>query len=170
MRNTAVVVASLALVAGLSPLGAAGGAHAEAAGARHLPGTSCQVFPADNYWHADVSRLPVNRRSKAWLAHMSPDRMLHPDFGPSYGAQSVPYGIPYTVVGHGHRRVHVSFDYASESDHVRYPVGSDSKVEGGAGAGGDRHVLIVDKGTCRLYELFNARHTSRGWHAGSGAT
>ena len=39
---------------------------------RHLPGTDCPVFPADNYWHADVSELPVHARSDQWLSHMSP--------------------------------------------------------------------------------------------------
>jgi hypothetical protein len=97
-------------------------------------------------------------------------RDLHPDFGPSYGDQPVPYGIPYTVVDDAHRKVAVSFTYAHESDKVRYPLGSDSKIEGGSNAGGDRHVLIVNKDTCRLYELFNVRHTTSGWHAGSGAT
>src|SRR5262249_5313516 len=82
---------------------------------RHLPGTTCTAFPPDNYWHADVSRLPVHPRSAAWISHMSPRNRLHPDFGPSYGAQPVPYGIPVTVVGGGHAKVHVSFLYRSES-------------------------------------------------------
>ena len=61
---------------------------------------------------------------------MSPTRRLHPDFGPSYG-EPVPYGIPITVVAGTHAKVPVTFDYADESDRVRYPLGSDSKIEGG---------------------------------------
>src|SRR3954451_16469855 len=135
-----------------------------------LPNTACTVFPADNWWHADVSKLPVHVRSTAWLSHMSPSSRLHPDFGPSYGAQPVPYGIPYTLVTNAHATVHVAFDYADESDQVRYPLGTDSKIEGGSGPTGHRHVLVVNKDTCRLYELFNVHHTSHGWTAGSGAT
>ena len=30
-------------------------------------------------------------------------------------------------------------------------------------------MLIVDRGTCKLYEMWNVRHTRRGWRAGSGA-
>jgi hypothetical protein len=82
----------------------------------------------------------------------------------------VPYGIPYTVVTNAHATVHVTFDYADESDAVRYPLGSDSKIEGGSSASGDRHVILVNKDTCRLYELWNVHHTSKGWTAGSGAT
>jgi hypothetical protein len=165
MSARRAVAAGLTLVAPLTVAAAADGATP-----RPLPGTACSVFPADNYWHADVSKLPRNTHSKQWLSHMSPGTRLHPDFGPSYGAQPVPYGIPYTVVAHDHPRVSVKFQYASESDQVRYPLGSDSKIEGGNGATGDRHVLIVDKGACRLYELFDVRHTATGWRAGSGAT
>ena len=47
---------------------------------------------------ADISTLPVNPKSRQWMKHMSPGVDLHPDFGPSYGEQPVPYGIPITVV------------------------------------------------------------------------
>jgi len=134
-----------------------------------LEGTSCTIFPADNWWHADVSKLPVHPRSKAWLSHMSPTSKLHPDFGPSYGAQPVPYGIPYTIVTNSHPTHHVSFTYADESDQVAYPVGTDTKIEGGSNATGDRHAVIINRDTCRLYELYDLRHTSKGWTAGSGA-
>lgn len=147
-----------------------GAGAADAIASKTLPGTSCAVFPADNYWHADVSKLPVDSHSAQWLSHMSPDSHLHPDFGPSFGAQPVPYGLPYTVVAHSHPRVRVHFTYASESDNVGYPLGSDSKIEGGSRASGDRHVLIVDRGTCRLFELYDVHHANGRWTAGSGAT
>jgi hypothetical protein len=34
---------------------------------------------------------------------------------------------------------------------------------------GDRHALIVDRDSCRLYELFALRREAGGWSAGSGA-
>jgi hypothetical protein len=39
----------------------------------------------------------------------------------------------------------------------------------GAGQDGDRHVLVLQQGTCKLYELYSARRTGAGWQAGSGA-
>ena len=168
MRRSGIVAAAAVLVTLATTVPPASGAGD--ALTRRLPGTDCRVFPADNYWHADVSSLPVHRRSKQWISHMSPTSRLHPDFGPSYGAQPVPYGIPYTVVAHSHQRVHVHFTYADESDDVGYPLGPDSKIEGGSGADGDRHVLLVDRGTCRLYELYNVHHRDGRWTAGSGAT
>jgi hypothetical protein len=161
-----------ALVAGALVLAAAGSA-APASGVRPEPakpiaGTHCSEFPADNWWHADVSQLPEHARSAAWISHMDRGVDLHPDFGPSYG-DGPNYGIPITVVGKKHSKTKVSFDYSSESDHVRYPLGRDTKIEGGRGSDGDRHAIIVDKSTCKLYELYATEESGGRWHAGSGA-
>lgn len=148
---------------------AAAAAHAWLAQtASYLPGTSCPVFPADNYWHADVSQLKVDRYSAQWLSHMSPTRKLHADFGPAFGAQPVPYGIPVTVVN-GAPRVKVNFDYADESDPGPYPLSTSTKIEGGWNADGDRHAIVVDAKTCTLFETYDTRLTATGWTAGSGA-
>jgi hypothetical protein len=135
-----------------------------------VPGTSCPNFPADSWWHADVSQLPLHPRSAQWMQRMSPRSKLHPDFGPSYGAQPVPYGIPITVVASTHAKVPVQFQYAKESDRVPYPLGSDTKVEGGQWTSGDRHTVVVDRDTCRLYETWATRRSGGNWSAGSGAT
>ena len=141
----------------------------EASVGRPLAGTHCTAFPADNYWHADISDLPRHARSRQWLSHMSTSGTdLHPDFGPSYG-DGPNYGIPVTVVKHAHPRVKVRFTYPSESDRVRYPLGPDTRIEGGRRSSGDRHAIVVDKGNCRLYETYATRHTKAGWKAGSGA-
>ena len=66
-------------------------------------------------------------------------------------------------------KVRVHFQYASESDHVRYPLGSDTRIEGGRRSDGDRHAIIVDRGTCRLYETFATQQRNGRWFAGSGA-
>ena len=136
-----------------------------------VPGTSCPLFPADSIFHADISRAPVSRSSAQWLRSMqASSHHLHPDFGPSYGAQPVPYGIPVTVVKAGHPLVPVRFTYASESDRVRYPLGKDTRIEGGSTSTGDRHAVVVNAATCRLYETWDTRLTAAGWTAGSGAT
>jgi hypothetical protein len=134
-----------------------------------VPGTSCPVFPANNVWNTDISGLPVNPNSAAWIANSGgAARMLHPDFGPS-GDPNVPYGIPFAVVDSSHPKVNVTFDYSSESDRVPYPFGPDTPIEGGAGSGGDRHALMIDRGSCTLYELYNAHYSAGSSTAGSGA-
>ena len=59
-----------------------------------------------------------------------------------------------------------TFDYDDDSDHVGYPIPASPLIEGGS----DRHILLVDKDACRLYELFAARQVGGAWQAGSGAT
>ena len=130
----------------------------------------CDVFPADNYWNTPVSHLEVDPRSDAWMSHMSPGSTLHPDFGKSYGEQPVPYGIPITVVDGDHAKVEVTFRYRSESDRVPYPLGDDTKIEGGRASKGDRHAIVVDSSTCELYETWKTRFKTDRWYAGSGAT
>jgi len=139
------------------------------AAARPIAGTACQTFPADNYWRADISDLPVHPRSAQWLSHMSTARDLHPDFGPAGGA-GPNYGIPITVVRHDHPRVAVRFTYSDESDHVRYPLGKDTRIEGGRSSDGDRHAIVVDRGSCRLFETYATSQRNGRWYAGSGAT
>jgi len=127
------------------------------------------VFPADNVWNADISQLPVDPHSSAWLASMNASTTnLHPDFGSS-GDPSAPYGIPYTVVTSAHPLINVSFQYASESDPGPYPFGADTPIEGGQNASGDRHAIMVDSSSCTLYELYDAQYSPNGSTAGSGA-
>jgi hypothetical protein len=131
---------------------------------------ACPTFPADNVWHSDISRLPVNRRNAAWMASTGAStRRLHPDFGSS-GNPAAPYGIPAITVAGTHPKVPVTFQYADESDRVGYPLGADTRVEGGRNSGGDMHAIEIDRATCRLYETFSTTQDSAGrWHAGSGA-
>jgi hypothetical protein len=156
-RLTAVAALTLALAAATP-----------AAAAPSLAASGCPLFPADNVWHSDVSRLPVHQRSRAYLAAMGTGAGLHADFG-SGTWDGGPIGIPFTVVAAGQPRVPVRFGYAGESDPGPYPIPPGAPVEGGPDASGDRHVLVVQAGSCRLYELFDAHRDGAGWRAGSGA-
>jgi hypothetical protein len=170
LRQPAALLCASAITGAAALTSSGAASAATAVKVNHVPGTTCPRFPADSVWHADISKLPLNAHSKAWIANMSgATRRLHPDFGPSYGAQPVPYGIPVTVVKAGHAKVTVRFDYAGESDKGPYPLGKDTKVEGGLNSGGDMHAIVVDASTCRLYETWDTQKTSAGWTAGSGA-
>jgi hypothetical protein len=128
------------------------------------------MFPADNVWNTNISRLPVSSYSSAWLASMnSASTDLHPDFGPNQGGY--PYGIPFTLVSGQTPGVHLTFQYASESYQGPYPFGSGTAIEGGQNAplDTDRHAIMVNTSTCTLYELWQARYSASGSTAGSGA-
>jgi hypothetical protein len=166
-RRTALVLATTSLLAASCALAAT--VAVPAATARPPAGApSCPMFPSSNVWHSDISRLPVQARSAQWLASMGAStRRLHPDFGPS-DDPAVPYGIPYISVAGSHAKVPVSFEYDDESDAGPYPFGSDTKIEGGRGSGGDMHAIVVDRDTCLLYETWYT-HRYGPWEAGSGA-
>ncbi len=128
-----------------------------------LPVGACSIFPANNVWHADISKLPVHPRSAAYLASIGPSRPVHPDWGSDFG-------IPITTIKAGQPKVPVSFDEPDESDRGPYPIPRDALVEGGRNSDGDRHLIVHDVDSCHVYELYDAHPKSNGgWHAFSGA-
>jgi hypothetical protein len=141
-----------------------------AAQALRLPSAPrCPIFPADNAWNQRVDKLPVASNSAQMVASIGVGAPLHPDFG-SGKYDDEPIGIPFDVVSSKTPTHTVRFGYSDESDHVRYPIPNGVHIEGGSRSSGDRHAILVDKSNCRLYELYDLHHTSRGWTAGSGAT
>jgi hypothetical protein len=120
-------------------------------------------------WHADVSHLPTLPNSGSYVGSIGTAAPVKADFGAGVW-DGGPIGIPITYVPGGQPRVPVSFDYADDSDRGPYPIPRGALVEGGSAADGDRHVLVVDTGACKLYELWDAHPNPDGsWHAGSGA-
>jgi hypothetical protein len=133
------------------------------------PGGNCPLFPANNVWNTRLDTLPVDPNSAAYVNNISATAGLHPDFGSGLW-NGEPIGIPFTTVPSTQPLVAVSFGYAGESDPGPYPIPADAPIEGGPDSTGDRHVLVVQNGTCQLYEMWNAWPTPDGsWYAGSGA-
>jgi len=104
----------------------------------------CPLFPPSWSTNQRVDALPVAPDSAAIVRSIGLDGSLKADFGSGIW-QGGPIGIPYDVVGRGTRRARVTFEYASESDRVRYPIPRGVSIEGGRGAEGDRHALLVDR-------------------------
>jgi len=129
----------------------------------------CPVFPGNNVWNVRVDHLPLDPNSAAYVATIGSSRGVHPDFGSGTWAGG-PIGIPYVIVAGSQPGVQIRFDYADESDPGPYPLPSDAPIEGGSTSTGDRHVLVVDRDTCTLYETFSSYPQADGsWRAGSGA-
>lgn len=131
-------------------------------------------FPADNAWNTDISQQPVDGNSGNLIASIGLSTGLHPDFGSGSYAGSV-IGIPYVVVKGSQGLVPIAFTaYGDESDPGPYPVPLDAPVEGqtlnGLPFGGDRHVLVIDRDTNRLFEMWTSYPQEGGaWAAGSAA-
>jgi hypothetical protein len=110
-------------------------------------------------WNRPVSGLPVASNSAAMVSAIGLNAVLHPDF------DAIGDGIPYNIVTAATPTYTVSFQYASESDPGPYPIPSNPRIEGGS----DRHLISLDLGRCKLYELYAAHRAGSGWAAGSGA-
>ena len=131
----------------------------------------CRILPASNPWNTDVSRFPLDPKSARYIDSIQNDGSgqtnLHADFG-----EDPAYGIPFAVVPSTQKRVPIQLEaYASQSDPGPYPVPPNAPVEGGKNACCDRHVLVLQSGTCELFELYHAHETGRGvaWTADAGA-
>ena len=136
------------------------------ASALRLPSAPrCPVFPASNPWNQRVDRLPVASNSATMVRSIGVGSGVHADFGSGlYDGGKI--GIPFDVVTNKTPRSAVSFDYADESDHVRYPIPRGVHIEGGS----DHHALLLDRSACRLYELGGLQRSGGRWHAWAGAT
>jgi hypothetical protein len=144
----------------LGPIAIAAAVAAVAGGAVGLPPSAapaCSVFPPDNPWNQRVDGAPVLPGSAAFVAHLGADAPVFADFS-----------MPYNTVPRSHPRVPVRFRYWRESDRGRYPIPKNPRVEQGTP---DRHLILVDRNACRLYELYDARRVRgrKSWRAGSGA-
>lgn len=124
----------------------------------------CPVFPRDSVFNTPVDELPVDRRSDAYVAAIGSRTGMHPDFGAGLW-DGAPIGIPYNLVPSDQPLQRVEFLYARQSDRGPYPIPTRPKIEGGS----DHHLLTLQRGQCRLYELFAVRRDGNRWHAGSGA-
>jgi hypothetical protein len=157
--------------------GAAGGRPSGTAGAAggvpSRPGevAGCQMFPEGDPWNLDVSAVPVDPAWTEKVQALVGEARLHPDYGADGEAL---YGIPINVVPETQPRVPVEFDwYPEESDEGPYPFPPPEAVliEGGSpeSCDGDCHLLVVQQGTCELFEGYACEHRGGTWHCGNGA-
>ncbi len=144
---------------------------------------SCTVFPTppaslsprapslatEAAWNQNIAKAPRAADSAKVIAYIDSHggTAIHPDFG-----SPREYGFPYAVVGAGAKQLPIHYTaYGSESSPGPFPIPAGAPVEGGAHAEGDRHVLVVDRATCKLFELYDARYAATPkphWDAGSG--
>jgi len=127
------------------------------------------MFPANSFWSGRVDGLGVHTNSGSWVSSIGAGSRVHADFG-SGEWDGGPIGIPAVAVGAEQPQVPISFEYADESDPGPYPLPANAPIEGGPNSSGDRHVLVVQNGSCRLFEVYSARPGPTSWTAGSGAT
>src|SRR5256712_4245342 len=127
-------------------------------------------FPSNNLWNTDISTTPVDPNSANYINFIGSTVTLHPDFGAgTFHNQTI--GIPYQVVAGTQAKVNVTLGaFFDESDPGPMPIPSNALIEGYPKPGnGDRHVLVLEKDGCWLYELYKATLKSEKWSADAPA-
>jgi len=115
--------------------------------------SACPGFPADNIWNRDISTLPVQANSAAWLAAVftvapiPTGQAFHVNLGSGNG-----HHINYT----GAAWQSMSFGNCSDAGTYRglYPYTPGVTVLQGGDP--DHHCIMVDTTQCLLYELYDA--------------
>jgi hypothetical protein len=124
----------------------------------------CPILPAGNPLNREIAGAPVDPSSASYIASIGASLHLHADFG-----SDPHYGIPYAVVPRTQAKVPIHFtEFGAESNRGPYPVPANAPVEG-AGEEGDQHLLVLQRGVCKLFELYHAARRGQRWDAGSGA-
>ncbi|HET9696073.1 MAG TPA: hypothetical protein VFP40_04340 [Terriglobales bacterium] len=123
-------------------------------------------FTSSSLWNTDISAAAVDPNSANYINFIGSTVAFHPDFG-SGTIQNQTIGIPYQVVDGTQLKVPVKLGlYFDESDNGPEPIPSNALIEGYPKPGnGDRHVLVLEKDGCWLYELYNATLKSGKWSA-----
>jgi hypothetical protein len=173
----AIVILALSLATAWSPAAATAlGPYPDLGGCPVFPDppantpTNAPSLPTEAAWNQDISKVPVAPDSAATIAYINAHGgdHLHPDFG-----SPRTYGFPYAVVGPSQRQLPIHYTaYGDESDPGPFPIPAGTPVEGGIHSDGDRHVLVVNRASCTLFELYRAFPKHDGglhWNADSGA-
>jgi len=153
-----------------------------------LADTTCKLFPADSIWNTPIDTLPVHINSATYIANIaSVEPNIKADFGTTYQGDDL--GIPFNVVPANQPMVPILFDEfggaADESDMGDtnscsgggyptgcYPIPNNVNIEGGGVGttfGSDDHIIMLQEGTCMLYEVFQTTGGPGTWGGYSGA-
>jgi hypothetical protein len=141
-----------------------------------------QVFPPDNAWNQDISKMPVHKDSARIIASIGADKSL--GYNLDMGFVIVPphqKRIPVTITGYPDESDPGPFPLPPEAPIENWPLQRNEDVKALPKAGqtledlqrhgtGDRHVLLVDPVNGLLHEFWQARLTDAGWEASTAAT
>ena len=118
----------------------------------------CTLMPADTVFHADVSSLPVHGKSSTWTTLLGGNLFAAWGGAPWLGNTA---GMPVNTVAATRAGERVVFNrgYTTSGpsiDNSLYAIPDYPVVEGMPSAPGwDRHLLVLQEGTCISQELYN---------------
>jgi hypothetical protein len=132
-----------------------------------LPGAPhCPIFPRNNPWNQRVDHVPTASNSSVLIHNIGWNTSLHAGFGSGLW-EGAPVGIPINVVSDRTPLSHVALNpaYSPISYHGAVALPAHLRVQGGTVLSGDRHLIVVNKDTCRDYEFYRVLPQAGGWAA-----
>ncbi|HTL51743.1 MAG TPA: hypothetical protein VL860_04115 [Planctomycetota bacterium] len=128
-----------------------------------------QVFPKNNPWNEDISKLPVLPESDKIVAHIGGDKHIHFN-----------HDMNFVIVPPTQARIEVGrMQYKDESDAGPYPIPENTPIEGWTGGdlaaeqrgtGGDRHAVVVDPFNGLEYDFYQMSNGTGKWTCACEAT
>jgi hypothetical protein len=146
--------------------------------------STLQILPPGNAWNEDISRRPLLSNSLATVTQ------VYNDLATNRRALRAFQEMNYVIVPNSQPPVPIDFvDYPDESDPSPYPIPANVPVElwpsqtsgqslydwqrDANGWGGDRHAIILQPGTGKLWEMWQAQlivtTNQTNWQAANGA-
>jgi hypothetical protein len=125
-----------------------------------------QVFPKDNAWNEDISKLPVHPDSEKIVRNVGWDTNLHVDVSENF-----------IIIPPDQPKVEVKIlAYKDLSDKGPFPMPDNAPIQGWGiekisldqiqrAGDGDRHVTLVDPHNAKIYDFYRAFRTDAGWQA-----
>jgi hypothetical protein len=131
----------------------------------------CPLFPSDYPYNQDISQTPLDPGSATYITNLKSRAPVirRPGGGGEYN-NVVPSSQPDVSVQFNSGGGSYGFDptdtfYHSSQASGSAPIPANVLFEGTIGATGDHHMMVVQQGTCRLFELYSWDPTSAtsGW-------
>jgi hypothetical protein len=129
----------------------------------------CPLFPAGFPYNQDISKVPLDPGSATYIANL---KQRAPVIRAPHGGDKVRNVVPASQpdVSVGLTGSSFGFDtsgtfFHSSSGTASAPIPANVVFQGELGVDGDHHMVVVQQGTCRLFELYswNPSSPTSGW-------
>ena len=128
----------------------------------------CPMFPADYPYNVDISNAPLDDGSATYITNLSARAgAIVAEYPGDEYVNVVPASQPIVAVGTGSAYGFDTSDtfFQNNGADARAPIPSGVLYENTSNPNSDHHMMIVEQGTCRLFELYawNPSSATTGW-------
>jgi hypothetical protein len=130
----------------------------------------CPMFPADYPYNVDISTAPLDQGSTTYIANLATRAgAIVAEYPGIEYVNVVPTSQPFVAVGTSSAYGFETNDeyFENNGSGATAPIPAGVMYENMTNPNSDHHMLIVEQGTCRLFELYayNPSSATAGWSA-----